>query len=313
MQMTRTTIVRKAAAIAVALVALTVAFVAGTGSAATATQGQPVIAGQGNSQTSFTSLTSLDGTNAGGLNVLANGSGFGGIFASQGGYGVIGSSYPSGVGVLGSTGTYSDICCQGWSGDGVHGLGALNGVSGETANNTASGVYGQNNGSGYGTAGRATNGTGVFGEGLIGVLGNSLGAGDGVDGTASNSCCSAVYGLNSGTGNGVAGRADTGTGVLAASTSGTALKVSGKAQFSRSGLVTITYPAKSKVITGVPLTAKSLVLATQQKFLAGVYVVAAVPNLSGSSNSFTIYLSKAPGTSAVPKSVTVAWQVIERP
>ena len=53
--------------------------------------------------------------------------------------------------------------------------------------------------------------------------------------------------------------------------------------------------------------------ATEQKFLAGVYVVAAVPNLSGSSNSFTIHLNKAPGTVTTPKSVTVGWYVIEHP
>jgi hypothetical protein len=307
--MTGTTIVRKVAAIATALVALTVAFVAGTGSAATATQGQAVIAGQSNDATMATSITN---TTDGEMSSLGN-IALAGVATN--GTGVFGSSYPHvrNVGVLGISAAGSFTEGQFWPGDGVHGDGASNGVSGVTSNNGASGVYGQNDGTGYGTAGRATNGTGVFGEGLIGVLGNSLGAGDGVDGTANNSCCSAVYGLNSGTGNGVAGQADAGTGVLAASNGGIALKVDGKAQFSRSGLVTITYPAKSKVISGLPLTAKSLAIATVQKYLAGVYVVAAVPNLSGSSNSFTIYLSKAPGTSAVPKSVTVAWQVIERP
>jgi hypothetical protein len=239
MQMPRNTIVRKVPAIAAALVALTVTFIGGTGPTATATQGQPVIAGQYNTATSTTTVAN-SGAAGDGLNVIATSPGVRGIYASA-------------------------------------------------------------------------PGIGVDGNGPTGVRGVSSGSGDGVDGVANNSCCSAVFGKNDGTGNGVAGQADTGTGVLAASTGGIALKVDGKAQFSRSGIVTITYPAKSKVVSGVPLTGKSLVLATQQKFLAGVYVVAAVPNLSGSSNSFTIYLSKAPGTSAVPKSVTVAWQVIERP
>jgi len=61
------------------------------------------------------------------------------------------------------------------------------------------------------------------------------------------------------------------------------------------------------------VTSKSLVFATIQKFLAGVYVVAAAPNISRSSNSFTIYLNKAPGSATVPKSVTVGWEVIEHP
>jgi hypothetical protein len=222
MQMTRITIVRKVAAIAAALVALTVAFVAGIGSAATATQGEAVIAGFGNAATSTTGIT--------------NGN-FGEAFAA--------TTY---------TGNPSSaILGQAFSGG--------NGVFGLSDSNTASGVYGQNDGSGFGVAGRAIDGTGV----------------------------------------------------LADSANGTALSVSGKAQFSRSGLVTITYPATSKVVSGVSLTAKSLVIATNQKYVAGVYVVAAVPKLSGSSNSFTIYLSKAPGTSAAPKSVTVAWQAIEHP
>ena len=42
-------------------------------------------------------------------------------------------------------------------------------------------------------------------------------------------------------------------------------------------------------------------------------MVAVVPNLSGSSNSFTIYLNKAPGSSTNPTSVVVGWQVIEKP
>jgi hypothetical protein len=89
--------------------------------------------------------------------------------------------------------------------------------------------------------------------------------------------------------------------------------VAGKAQFSRSGIVTIAYPAKTAVVSGFPVTSQSLVLATIQKYLSGVYVVAAVPNLGGSSNSFTIYLNKAPGSSTTPKSVTVGWYVIEHP
>jgi hypothetical protein len=114
-------------------------------------------------------------------------------------------------------------CKNVFRGDGVHGEGGINGVSGRTSTATASGVYGQKDSTGFGVAGRAANCTGVFAD----------------------------------------------------SANGTALQVSGKAQFSRSGVVTITYPAKSAVVTGVPVTSKSFAFATIQKFLAGVYVVAA--------------------------------------
>jgi hypothetical protein len=176
-----------------------------------------------------------------------------------------------------------------------------------------------------GLYGYATQNAGVIGNGVMtGVEGfapfqDSNGVWGHVEGAGSG-----VYGETSGTGNGVLGFAPTatgvkgqttsGTGVLAtAANSGTALSVSGKTRFSRSGRVSIAYPAKTAVVTGVPVTGKSLVIATAQSFVSGVYVVAAVPNLGGSSNSFTIYLNKAPGTSAVPKAVTVAWYVVETP
>jgi hypothetical protein len=55
--------------------------------------------------------------------------------------------------------------------------------------------------------------------------------------------------------------------------------------------------------TGVALTSASLVLATLQQHATGLYVLAAVPNVSGSS--FTVYLSKA-----VSAATKVAWFVV---
>ena len=55
--------------------------------------------------------------------------------------------------------------------------------------------------------------------------------------------------------------------------------------------------------TGVALTAASLVLATLQQNRAGVFVQAAVPDVSRSS--FTIHLNKA-----VSASTKVAWFVV---
>jgi hypothetical protein len=175
-------------------------------------------------------------------------------------------------------------------------------VFGLANNSGGSGVYGENDGTGYGTSGRAITGTGVFGEGLTGVRGNSLGAADGVDGTANNSCCSAVYGQNSGTGNGVAGRADSGTGVLAASTGGIALKVTGKATFSTSGVAVVPTGSTHVKVTMAGATTSSMILATVQQ-AGGFYVKYALP----ASGSFTIFLNKAPTS---PTTVKVAYFVL---
>ena len=61
--------------------------------------------------------------------------------------------------------------------------------------------------------------------------------------------------------------------------------------------------SSSGTVTGVALGAASLVLATLQQNLSGVYVRSAVPNVPGSS--FTIHLSKA-----VSASAKVAWFVV---
>jgi hypothetical protein len=137
------------------------------------------------------------------------------------------------------------------------------------ANNTSgSGVYGQNDGAGYGVAGRASGGIGTLGDSADGI------------------------------------------GVWASSQNATALKVTGKAQFSRSGVATVAGSSaapKNSVRVSLPITAKSMMTATLQKYVAGVYVVAAVPNVSG--GYFTIYLNKSVTTSVGP----IAWMVVEHP
>jgi len=85
--------------------------------------------------------------------------------------------------------------------------------------------------------------------------------------------------------------------------------------FSRSGVVGIMFPGSSATVTGIQLTDRSMVLATIQNYVPGVFVVAAVPVLTGPGafHSFTIHLNRAPGTMSAPKSVQVAWFVIEHP
>jgi hypothetical protein len=137
----------------------------------------------------------------------------------------------------------------------------------------------------------------------IGVYGSQAGSGWGVYGTTPSGI--GVNGL-SGSGIGVQGSAGAnGIGVLAQNTAGSpALQVSGSAIFARSGIVAIASPAKSATVTGVALTASSLVLSTLQNNV-GVYVTSAVPNVPGSS--FKINLNKAPGTG---KTAQVAWFVV---
>ncbi len=105
-------------------------------------------------------------------------------------------------------------------------------------------------------------------------------------------------------GNGVEGQATlaAGAGVLAKNTAGgDALRVAGKASFSRSGILTVAAGSTSAMKTGVPLSSASLVLATIQGNVIGVYVQG-VTLFIGTSGSFTIHLNKA-----VPASTKVAW------
>jgi len=188
--------------------------------------------------------------------------------SGNGSWGVLGEA--GGIGVVGSGGTYG-VWGDSSTGTGVYGntyAEGQNGVYGHASNATGSGVYGQNDGAGYGVAGRAGGGIGALGDSANGI------------------------------------------GVWASSQNATALKVSGKAQFSRSGVATVAgTPAapKNSVRVSLPLTAKSMMTATLQKYVAGVSVVAAVPNVTG--GYFTIYLNKAVTTSVSP----IAWIVTERP
>ncbi len=159
-------------------------------------------------------------------------------------------------------------------------------------------------------------GTGVQGKGgVIGVQGtggqtgvSGTGSNVGVAGDASNVGVSGI-GSNvgvAGIGNsfGVTGFSSDGTGVLATTTNrGVALAVDGKANFSRSGLLTVPAGQNYATVSGVSLTSASLVLATVQSTGGNAYVKQAVPNVAGSS--FTVYLDKSHN---VP--VPVAWFIV---
>lgn len=116
-----------------------------------------------------------------------------------------------------------------------------------------------------------------------------------------NSTGYAVSGAST-SGYGVYGSSTSGVGVLAAAgNSGTALKVTGKTSFSRSGAASVGQGSKTKAVTVSGMTATSLVLVTLQVSVAGVYVSGAVP----AAGKFTVHLNKA-----APTSMRFAWFVL---
>jgi hypothetical protein len=109
---------------------------------------------------------------------------------------------------------------------------------------------------------------------------------------------------HSSVGTGVRGRSTTGVGLLGEATYGTALKVAGRAVFSRSGKAIVLSGTSSVVVSGVTLVTASIVLATIQVAApAGVYV--RYVTLSPANSTFTIKLSKA-----VAADTKVGWFIV---
>ncbi len=212
--------------------------------------------------------------------------------ASGNGHGVQGSGAGSGSGVVGAGGPSGGAGVTGFgvgNGTGVigNGDGFGSGVVGNSGAGNAHGVEGFGSGTGSGVVGRGGAGSGA------GVVGSGLGNGSG------------VVGIGVGSGGGVEGIAGPrGVGVLAQNTAGgAALKATGRVVFSRSGVLTIAAGSSTVTKTGVALTAASLVLATLQQDVAGVWVRSAVPSVT--AKSFTVHLSKA-----VSAKTKVAWFVV---
>jgi hypothetical protein len=292
----------KASAIS-AFAVLFVSIVAFGQEPASATQGQAITAGTANSETNETVVENtnvnlnscgqfvndgLGGCGRTGIDGIGTDTG---VFADGPTYGVDAASQGTAVhGIGGTTGIFGRGTSYGVEGaapgpgpivagpdvpvgvwgqsgsDGVWGTGDRNGVVGRTLNDAASGVYGENQGNGYGVAGRANTGTGVFADTQSGtsLLATAVG------GTA----------IDASTGAG-------GTSIKTkAPNSGTALSVTGKAKFSRSGVVTIAAGSASAPVTLAGVNSNSMILATSQQ-TPGPAVKAAVPG----SGSFTIYLT----------------------
>jgi hypothetical protein len=115
-----------------------------------------------------------------------------------------------------------------------------------------------------------------------------------------------VTGTTSGSNGGVQGvNAGAGPGVLAQNTGGgPGLSVVGPAAFNRSGVLVIAANKSSVTLSGITLGAASLVLATIQGNVAGIYVQG-VTVVGGSSGSFTVHLNKA-----TTKALSVGWFVV---
>jgi hypothetical protein len=251
--MTRT----RLAITATALAAVSALFIATP--SAIATQGQPVLAGAQNTETSETVLTNTKWVS---LNDCV----------------AVNSTFASGLvacGIRGVEGLGTGIGVKGIGPTGVFGSGSDAGVVGSSPIN---GVEGNGFTSGRGVFGQSETGTGVFGE----ITGNT---GIGVRGLT-HGLGSAVFGEATGNGVGVFGKSDTSIALQGNSTEGTALQVNGKAKFSRSKTVTIGGGTTSKTVSMSGVTGSSMVLATAQQN-AGVYVKAAVP----AAGSFTIHLT----------------------
>lgn len=182
---------------------------------------------------------------------------------------------PTGQGVLGDS-------------DSGHGIAGRLGDTGPNIGYAPAGVLGVSavaDGSGVSAVGVV--GVDAFGE--IGVLGQG---GSGVVGIGDGLGPPGLYGT------GVYGHAGASTTPAPPSNVGvyargdgaaTALRVQGKAVFSRSGRSYVGANRSYRVVTMAGVTSASLVLVTLQTRRTGVYVAAAVP----AAGKFTVYLNKA--------------------
>ena len=233
------------------VVGLVTTLVASGGPVAVAANNDPILAGTGTQETFGAYLWNINATSGCG---------------STGDRGFTACGNPGVVGVADGNNTFT----PGVEGDNS---GGGPGVLGDATGAGGAGLYG---------LATVSSGTGVYGEGNE----NGVHAQGGTFGVFAEGSDYGVYA--SAPNHGVYGQAksSTGVGVEAVSSSGTALKVTGKAKFSRSGITTIAAGTSSKTISLAGVTTASMVLATAQQN-ATVYVKAVVP----AGGSFSIRLT----------------------
>lgn len=248
--------------------------------AAVAEQGQAIIAGVGNSESNETKLYNTN-THTG--ESCSSGAGFSGGLLACGhfgltgrgiSYGVSGTAEPEGNAGVGGSGPI-----------GVAGAGSEIGVSGTSSE------------------------IGVEAQGDRAVVANGDTTGVEASGAAYGVFTTGRTGVYSqGTGGGVIAIATDPNGIGVFASGPTALSVSGKAEFSRSGRAVVPgtrgSPKASVFVPNVALSADSLILVTPQRQVGGVWVTGAVPQPA--NNRFRIFLNKA-----VSVSYPVAWMIVE--
>jgi hypothetical protein len=190
----------------------------------------------------------------------------------------------SGIGVEG----YCDGTGQGVYGT-SNGIGVI-GVSPSTSGLTqpsVAGVVGDSDG-GPGVSGLSSGGAGVEGHSTVenGVSGYT---------TADNNSGVAGFDQSTGGGYGLYGQSD----------NGVALWANGVAKFQRSGIASIPAGKSSATVSASPLTDTSLILATPQNSISGLYVQAVIPNVT--AGTFKIVLSKAVPSGDAAK---VGWFIV---
>jgi hypothetical protein len=289
-----------------------------------------------NSATVFEGISLLSGIGVAGTS--SSGNGVQGVSSSSSSAAVLGRSLASKSGVQGFSGKgLADVPPAAVADTGVHGTASADlgtgvlgiGASTSTSNSVGvigagdTGVFGASGATGIGVYGSVSNSVAPSVYGSAGVIGQTDAGGTGVVGFTGLTehvppPDTGIYGRSDtggaggrgltgfcATGIGLLGQSDTGEGVVAYcnTTTGNALRVSGKVAFSRSGKLTIAAGHSSLTKTGIALTSASFILATLQTNVAGLFVQAVVLNPAGSA--FTIYLNKAPTVSVV-----VAWLAV---
>jgi hypothetical protein len=159
------------------------------------------IAGINNSAGDFTTLTSTVPPNPAGIPVatlLVRNTGSGSaVTGEQTGNSVqpaVAGANAAGIGVSGDSEVGTGVAGGSDSGNGVFGVSARrNGVEGQSSSSMASGVYGENDGGGFGTAGRSSGGVTS-----AGVLGDNTGFGAGVLGISASGYAGVFLGTPAG-------------------------------------------------------------------------------------------------------------------
>jgi hypothetical protein len=198
-----------------------------------------------------------------------------------------------GLYVVGRGANQPGVQSYGYAGDGVSGVALPYGGAASNA-----GVRGQSLApSGAGVHGSHRRFVGVWGDGPIGAVGQSMSDyGIGVEGDASGQGAIGVFGSASGA---------RGVGVYATAPSpdSAALQVNGRAVFSSAGRITVPAGATSGTQAGLSLSGAAFVLATLQQDLQGVLVRAAV--VDAAAGTVTVHLDQAPAVD-----VLVGWMAV---